>query len=275
MNTSTSSPLVVAIRTHHAELAQKLMEYAGQFDAGINQFDVSLLTDLLTQLGSFLTDELLPHAQGEERVLYPALDPVIAQHGSPTSTIRIDHEYLTRFIQEATDLAGKLRSVGQRERDPIAAQLQQVLGQLQTLLTVHLAKEEQVYLPLVEQHFSPDEQQRLLGELHEAAAQIPRAEDGHELLDVRSLPPAQRHSLIFVRFAALAEGEWFVLVNDHDPKPLYYQLNFEYRGALIWDYLEQGPEDWRVRVGKGTAEEKKQRVHIPARPRVPRYPLRR
>src|SRR5690242_15915992 len=179
MKTFTSSPLVEAIRTHHAELAQKLTEYAGQLDAGSDQFDAPLLTNLLTQLGSFLTDELLPHAQGEERVLYPALDPVLAQHGSPTATMCIDHEYLTQFIQQATALAGKLRSVGQRERDPIAAQLQQVLGQLQTLLTVHLAKEERVYLPLVEQQFSPAEQERLLGELHEeAAAQSPKAEDG-------------------------------------------------------------------------------------------------
>lgn len=130
MKTSTSSPLVEAIRTHHAELAQKLTEYAGQLDAGIDQFDAPLLTNLLTQLDSFLTDELLPHAQSEERVLYPALDPVIAQHGSPTATMRIDHEYLTQFIQQATALAGRLRSSGQRERDPIAAQLQQVLGHL-------------------------------------------------------------------------------------------------------------------------------------------------
>lgn len=254
MHPSTSSPLVAAIHDHHTELERKLTEYAGQFDAGGDQFDASWLTELLTQLSSFLTEELLPHAQGEERVLYPALDPVIAQHGSPTATMRVDHEYLTRFIQQATTLAGKLRSVGRSERAPIAAQLQQVLGQLQTLLSVHLAKEERVYLPLVEQHFSSDEQQHLLGELHEAAAaQPPRAEDGHELLDVRFLPPAQRHSLIFARFAALAPGDWFVLVNDHDPKPLYYQVDFEYRGTLIWDYLEQGPEDWRVRVGKGVA----------------------
>lgn len=263
MNTSTSSPLVEAIHNHHAELAQKLSEYVGQLHSETDPSDASLLSDLLTQLGSFLTDELLPHAQGEERVLYPALDPVIAQHGSPTATMRIDHEYLTSFIQHATVLAGRLRSAGRSERDLFAAQLQQVLAQLETLLTVHLAKEERVYLPLVEQYFSPDDQQRLLGELHEAAeAQTPKAEDGHELLDVRSLPPAQRHSLIFARFAALAQGDWFVLVNDHDPKPLYYQLNFEYRGALIWDYLEQGPQDWRVRVGKGTTEEKKQNIPV-------------
>ena len=106
----------------------------------------------------------------------------------------------------------------------------------------------------------------MLGELHEAASsQAPKAEDGHELLDVRSLPPAQRHSRIFAQFAELAPGDWFVLVNDHDPKPLYYQLNFEYRGALIWDYLEQGPQDWRVRVGKGAAGKKKQGIPVTAR----------
>lgn len=266
MNTSTSSPLVEAIHSHHAELARKLTEYADQLDGEIDQFDASLLTGLLTQLGSFLTDELLPHTQGEERVLYPALDPVIAQHGSATATMRVDHEYITSFIHQAAELVGKLRPVGRSERDPFAAQLQQVLAQLQTLLMVHLAKEERVYLPLVEQHFPPDEQQRLLGELHEAAAtQTLKAEDGHELLDVRSLPPAQRHSLIFARFAALAEGDWFVLVNDHDPKPLFYQLNFEYHGALIWEYLEQGPEGWRVRVGKGAAGESKQSIPITER----------
>lgn len=69
MNTSTSSPLVEAIHTHHTELARKLTEYASQLDGEIDQFDASLLTGLLTQLGSFLTEELLPHAQGEERVL--------------------------------------------------------------------------------------------------------------------------------------------------------------------------------------------------------------
>jgi uncharacterized protein (DUF2249 family) len=72
-------------------------------------------------------------------------------------------------------------------------------------------------------------------------------------LDVRSVPPAQRHPLIFNKFHALPVGESFVLVNDHDPKPLYYQFKFEYEGQFSWDYLEQGPEAWRVRVGRTAA----------------------
>jgi uncharacterized protein (DUF2249 family) len=76
-----------------------------------------------------------------------------------------------------------------------------------------------------------------------------RMEQDHTL-DIRAIPPAQRHPLIFQRFEALAPGESFVLVNDHDPKPLYYQFQAERTGAFTWEYLEQGPEAWRVRLGR-------------------------
>jgi uncharacterized protein (DUF2249 family) len=70
------------------------------------------------------------------------------------------------------------------------------------------------------------------------------------ILDVRTEPPARRHELIFDTYNALRPGEGFVLVNDHDPKPLWYQFEAEHAGAYAWDYLEQGPEDWRVRIGR-------------------------
>ena len=69
-------------------------------------------------------------------------------------------------------------------------------------------------------------------------------------LDVRQTPPAQRHPMIFQTFEALQRGEAFVLLNDHDPKPLYYQFKFEREGRFTWVYLEQGPEVWRVRIGR-------------------------
>jgi len=39
-------------------------------------------------------------------------------------------------------------------------------------------------------------------------------------------------------------------VNDHDPKPLYYQLEAEYPKQFSWTYLESGPTVWRVEIGK-------------------------
>jgi uncharacterized protein (DUF2249 family) len=73
------------------------------------------------------------------------------------------------------------------------------------------------------------------------------------ILDVRTEPPARRHELIFDTYHALEPGQGFVLVNDHDPKPLWYQFDAEYAGAYSWDYLEEGPQVWRVRIGKPTS----------------------
>lgn len=69
-------------------------------------------------------------------------------------------------------------------------------------------------------------------------------------LDVRDVPPARRHTLIFDTFEALEPGTAFELVNDHDPKPLYYQFAAERTGTFSWDYLEEGPAVWRVRIGR-------------------------
>ena len=69
-------------------------------------------------------------------------------------------------------------------------------------------------------------------------------------VDVRQEPPVRRHTLIFEAYEALDPGSAFELVNDHDPKPLYYQFAAEKAGEFSWDYLEQGPEVWRVRIGR-------------------------
>lgn len=70
------------------------------------------------------------------------------------------------------------------------------------------------------------------------------------VLDVRDLPPRERHPKIFQLFAQLAEGEGFVLVNDHDPKPLLYQFQFEHANRFEWWPLEEGPEAWRIHIAK-------------------------
>lgn len=71
-----------------------------------------------------------------------------------------------------------------------------------------------------------------------------------ENLDVRKLIPMERHRTIFATWQGLAAGKSFVLINDHDPKPLYYQLEAEYPKQFSWTYLERGPQVWRVEIGK-------------------------
>ncbi len=72
-------------------------------------------------------------------------------------------------------------------------------------------------------------------------------------LDVRVLVPIQRHELLIRLFRDLPVGEDFVFINDHDPKPLYYQMEAESKEPFKWEYLEKGPDDWKVRVIKTIA----------------------
>ena len=67
-------------------------------------------------------------------------------------------------------------------------------------------------------------------------------------LNVKEMIPRERHPLIFRTFDELAKGDSFVLVNDHDPKPLYYSFLHEREGLFSWQYLEEGPEEWRVKI---------------------------
>ena len=70
------------------------------------------------------------------------------------------------------------------------------------------------------------------------------------VVDVREIPPRQRHPLIFDTFASLPVGSALLLVNDHDPKPLYYQFQAEHAGQFDWEYRDTGPEVWCVRIQK-------------------------
>jgi uncharacterized protein (DUF2249 family) len=69
-------------------------------------------------------------------------------------------------------------------------------------------------------------------------------------LDVRNEPPGRRHQLIFDAYDGLGPDTGFELVNDHDPKRLYNQFAAEHKGSFTWEYLEQGPEVWRIRIGR-------------------------
>ncbi|MCB0744584.1 MAG: DUF2249 domain-containing protein [Ignavibacteriae bacterium] len=69
-------------------------------------------------------------------------------------------------------------------------------------------------------------------------------------LDIRPVPPREKHPTIFATFDKLTAGETFQLINDHDPMPLYYQFNAERPNKFNWEYVEKGPEVWRVNISK-------------------------
>ncbi|MFB6142228.1 MAG: DUF2249 domain-containing protein [Halorientalis sp.] len=72
-------------------------------------------------------------------------------------------------------------------------------------------------------------------------------------LDVRDLPPKERHPTIMDAFEELEAGECLRLINDHDPKPLYYEMaaeveafdaeNYEVRREGVEKYVAEFPKE--------------------------------
>jgi uncharacterized protein (DUF2249 family)/quercetin dioxygenase-like cupin family protein len=74
----------------------------------------------------------------------------------------------------------------------------------------------------------------------------PRATE--QEIDLCHLQRSERHPLIFAAFDRLAVGESFIIVNDHDPQPLRMQIEQMREGEMSWEYIERGPETFRIRV---------------------------
>lgn len=115
---------------------------------------------------AFLVHHLLPHASAEEKALYPVVQKVM---GSPFGTATMSRDHLE--IRRLTDELGALReqlSGGSLTTQQIEA-LRRVLYGLYTLVKVHFAKEEEVYLPLLDSRLQPEEATAMFSAMEEAA----------------------------------------------------------------------------------------------------------
>jgi len=243
------SKVTEAIHNHHQKLVHTLSGLV-----------VALTKDAPNAAGDALVDflkrDLIPHAIGEEAHIYPLIDALIKEYGKATATMAVDHEFVQDYAGQIDESVRALRTATGPDRQSIIDKIQHLSLQLQLLLRFHLEKEERIYMPLLERYASEFEQQQAFERMH--ATSVEQSEGPSEQaevrittsLDVRRLAAPKRHPLIFETFEALEPGEAFVLINDHDPKPLYYQFKAEREGRFSWDYIEQGPEVWRVRIGR-------------------------
>ena len=71
-----------------------------------------------------------------------------------------------------------------------------------------------------------------------------------KVMDVRPNPCSVKHGLIIKQWLELPVGEHFILLNDHDPVPLYYQFAAQWPNAFTWEHLVKGPEEFRVKITK-------------------------
>lgn len=122
--------------------------------------------NLITEAENFLVYHLIPHAQAEDRALYPVVQKVM---GAPeaTATMSRDHIEVGRLVEELKMIRSQI--TGRRINPEQVRGLQRVLYGLYALVKVHFAKEEEIYLPLLDARLSPDEAAEMFENMETAA----------------------------------------------------------------------------------------------------------
>ena len=153
------SEVIDAIKGHHRELMAHIVDGAESLAKGeVAQLDTFV---------QFLKSDLLPHAGGEEAQLYPAIDPLVRDHGHATATMSVDHEFIGGYVQELEQAGNELQRAVAADRPELARRVARLAIGLKALMKVHLEKEERVYLPLFERYLPASDQQRILDSMHE------------------------------------------------------------------------------------------------------------
>ena len=124
-------------------------------------------------------------------------------------------------------------------------------------LESHIFKEDNILYQIALQVFTADDWKQVKRDCDKIGYCCFKPQDQMAVvdLDLRPLPPPRRHQQIFEKWGTLPPGGVLRITNDHDPKPLYYQFEAEHKGKFTWDYEQQGPSDWIVRIGRTHGEE--------------------
>ena len=249
-----------AVRQHHAQLAAALATLAERvLTAATDDDALAARGDLV----SWADRELLPHARAEEVAMYP---PARADGRGRllVDAMLAEHVLILGLVERLRTATTRLRAAAEARA-------------LVVTFESHLAKENDQVLPLLAQSPEVSLADALHG-MHELLggaghdgdrASAARGEaatsadcgggcacgesDGPELpeLDARAVPHAIRHATIFGALDAVQPGGGLVLLAPHDPVPLLRQVEDRAPGVFGVEYLERGPQTWRLRFRRG------------------------
>ena len=141
----------------------------------VNESLTSLAHDKIEQSYNFLIRQLIPHAQAEDKALYPVVQKVL---GTPQATTTMSRDHVE--VERLTQVLGTLRV--HRTQLSItfdqAMALRRVLYGLYALVKLHFAKEEEIYLPLLDSKLTAEEARAMFEAMEvaagEAKARLPR-----------------------------------------------------------------------------------------------------
>lgn len=137
--------------------------------------DAAAVGTALDEVLAFLTGDLIPHATAEDRALYPVVARVM---GAPaaTATMSRDHTKVGRLVGELAELRagmeGRSLDAGEQEN------LRRVLYGLYALVGLHFAKEEEIYLPLLDAALDAREATKMFEAMEAAAGDARRGQPG-------------------------------------------------------------------------------------------------
>jgi len=216
------------------------------------------------------------HHGKEEELLFPALEAVgIPNQSGPIGVMLQEHGTMRSIIAKLADAIEDYKRDNPEAADQIVASAREYM----TWLNGHIDKEENILFMMADarldeatqdalyEDFEKLEEERIGRGVHEKFHENLHAlmdiylekpdidssttsNDDEQKLVATKIPPRIRHPKILETFHALQPGTSFILENDHDPKPLYYQFEAELPGQFSWEYLQEGPETWQVRIGK-------------------------
>lgn len=225
------------------ELGELVKRLKGQDSYESMGPDLEILKDISHHLV-----EAEKHHQREEEVLFPKLE----KHdiAEPPAIMKLDHVEFRKRKQELYQLA-------HNSQDCDFARFKTRVTELGEYLTAELAshifKEDNILYQIALQVLSPAEWEEVKRECDKIGYCCftpvdQKKEEKMVDLDLRPIMVFERHEKIFQVWDALKAGETLRIINDHDPKPLRYQFEVEYKGKYEWEYEQSGPKDWVVKI---------------------------
>jgi uncharacterized protein (DUF2249 family) len=242
---------VEAVERHHAHLAGALDVLVDDLLHAARVPATPAAGATRDRVVAWCRRELLPHASAEEVTLYPA-SQALPEARLLVASMLAEHRLITGLVERIERAPDLIRAAAAAEA-------------LRTSFAAHLDEENDLLLPLLAA--APTV---ALGDLLEGMHDLlgggtavrdeacghacACGEEGAEdpVLDARTVPHAIRHATVFGALDAVATGQALVLLAPHDPLPLLSHMEARTPGAFAVEYLERGPDTWRLRLARRT-----------------------
>jgi iron-sulfur cluster repair protein YtfE (RIC family) len=159
--------LTQPLRDEHKELLPDIEEIRTVANL-VGETPLSALRPQVDNVIVFLTYHLIPHAQVEDRVLYPTVGKAIGTIEA-LATMQFDHVEIGRITERLVLLRSEISDA------PLSPSqikdLRETLYGLYALVKTHFVKEEEIFLPILDIKLTPAESQHLFEAMDAAAAE--------------------------------------------------------------------------------------------------------